>query len=276
MAKIPAEALVKDFQRMLDERWPYVAGGSGKDGVDCSGAFVWAYRQHGKSIYHGSNRIAREEVEALYPIGSVKLVPGMAAFKCRGPGEPYYALPSGYQAGGSHDNGDLGDYYHIGLVDEDTARVLNAQSASTGFVASDIGKGWTHVGYLKQVDYGMSASAAVTVTSSDTAVTVAPSGSTVNLRKSASKSAALVERIPLGQTVTLRGPELGGWYPVRWGKKEGWVMAEFLRADGGQAKVPETGYSSYALCVYDLSYEQAARLQQELGAYRTRLEGLGG
>lgn len=276
MAKIPAAKLIASFRRMLDERWPYVAGGSDESGVDCSGAFVWAYRQEGKSIYHGSNRMAREEVETLYPVGSVQVVPGMAAFKHRTPLDAGYALPSGYQAGGSHYNGDLNDYYHVGLVDKDTTRVLNAQSASAGFVASDIGKGWTHVGYLKQADYGERGEG-VGVTCSDTAVTTAPSGSTVNLRRSASKASALVERIPLGTTVTLRGPEMNGWVPVRWGKKEGWVMAEFLRRDRGDQTVPAPeGYSSWAVTFYDLSYEQAVGLQSEMRAFRSRLEGRNG
>lgn len=176
----------------------------------------------------------------------------------------------------------LGNASHVGVVTGTGKGVIHA-SASRGCVCESEFKGktipnggWNRVGLMKQLDYGAVGAGTVEVTSSDTAVTVAPSGSTVNLRKSASKSAALIERIPLGQAVTLRGPELGGWYPVRWGKKEGWVMAEFLRVDGGQAKVPEAGYSSYALCVYDLTYEQAVKLQEELGAYRTRVEGRNG
>lgn len=290
--RIKVSDIISDFRRMLSERWPYVGGGSSKDGVDCSGAFAWAYRQHGCSIYHGSNRMAREEVVALIPIGQATVVPGMAAFKSRKPSDPKYDLPSSYRGGGYNYNGDLDDYYHVGLVDEDTARVLNAQEPSTGFVASPIGKGWTHVGYLKQVDYGVSDPASSEQTSasktdkqpdstySSTAVTVAASGSTVNLRKSASKSAALVDRIPLGQTVTMRGPEVGGWVPVRWGKKEGWVMAEFLRVDNPGTtpgtQEPEGGtediYSSYAVIFYDLTMAQAEALMADNSGYRSTME----
>lgn len=150
MSDITSTGLLKTFQQMLDEHWTYRMGAAQKGCVDCSGAFVYAYRQQGRSIYHGSNRIARTEIEELLPISEAK--PGMAAFKVRAPGESRYALPSGYKKGGSHYNGDLRDFYHIGLVGN-MGEVLNAQSAETGFVSSPIGK-WAFVARLKQVDYG--------------------------------------------------------------------------------------------------------------------------
>lgn len=282
MSKISVSALLADFQTMLRERWKYVWGSAKRGEADCAGAFAWAYRQHGHSIYHGSNRIAREEIERLCPVGSVRVVPGMAAFKRRIPGDKGYSLPSSYQPGGSHFNGDLNDYYHIGLVDEDTARVLNAQSASTGFVASPISQNWSHVGYLRQVDYGADAQMDIPeaepagqaeMTSSRTAVTVASSGGTVNLRAAAQLSAKLVDRIPLGETVTLRGPELSGWYPVRWGKKEGYVMADYLRAnDPGAVPATPSDGTSYAVTFDDLTRAQAERLMADHSEYRSTME----
>lgn len=76
MPKIAVSAILGDFQRMLDEHWKYTAGAAEAGNVDCSGAFVWSYRQHGQSIYHGSNRIARTEIVELVPISAAK--PGMA------------------------------------------------------------------------------------------------------------------------------------------------------------------------------------------------------
>lgn len=275
--KIPVSVLLADFRRMLSERWAY--GAETKTGqVDCSGAFVWSYQQHGHSIYHGSNRMARVEVEALIPINVANIVPGIAAFKHRKPDDPKYDLKAPYKPGGEYYNGDLCDYYHVGLVDEDTSRVLNAQSTATGFVASPISQNWTHVAYLKQVDYGSEATGPVEVTSSATAVTVATSGQTVNLRKTASKSAALVERIPIGSTVTLRGPECDGWYPVRWGKREGWVMAQYLDVGQISATVPDTeaSSSSWAVTFFGLTREQAVGLQSEITAFPSKIEECNG
>ena len=58
--------------------------------------------------------MARVEVKELLPISQAK--PGMIAFKKREPGEEGYNLPDDYLLGGSHYNGDLADYHHVGLV----------------------------------------------------------------------------------------------------------------------------------------------------------------
>lgn len=245
--RIPVLSLLALFQLMWKEHWDYVAGAAQRGKVDCSGAFVWAFAQFLCSIYHGSNRIARTEVVELIPIKQAQIVPGMVAFKSRRKGLlTGWALPESYQEGGAHYNGDLLDYYHVGLVDEDITHILNAQGAATGFVSSDISKGgWTHVGLLKQVDYSHKAgtrdesdgnttqNSNVSATPACTATVRAASGITVNLRQAPNLSAKLIDRVPLGEIVTLRGPESGGWYPVRWGKKEGYMMAEFLDMANG-------------------------------------------
>lgn len=264
---IPVSALIADFQQMLREAWRYAWGACRQGEVDCAGAFKWAFEHHGCSLYQGSNRMARTEVVRLCPIGSVQLVPGMVAFKHRIPGDPGYALPEGYKPGGSHHNGDLNDYYHVGLIDEDTARVLNAQGSATGFVASPVAQGWTHVGYLKQVDYG---APQATVTSSATARVHADNGKPVKMRDKPSESCRSWVELPVGTLVTLRGPDLIGWTPVRCGGREGYIMTKFLAPEESPA-VPEIE-TSYAVEFYDLTYEQAARLQAEHASYHSRIE----
>ena len=221
MNRIKVSELIADFQRMLTERWSYSPDTSTGQ-VDCSGAFVWSYGQHGHSLYHGSNRMAREEVDALIPIGSATLVPGMAAFKRREPGQPGYALPASYQPGGAHFSGDLGDYYHVGLIDEDVTRVLNAQSSATGFVASPISQNWSHVAYLRQVDYGAKEEHPMT-----TLRIHADNGKSVNLRKSPSTSAARIAQLPVGTTVTLIA-DAGDWAQVNASGRTGYVMRAYL------------------------------------------------
>lgn len=257
--KIAVSDLIADFQTMLREKWAYGWGSCKRGEVDCAGAFAWAYKQHGASLYQGSNRMAREEVVRLIPVGEATVVPGMAAFKCRRPGESGYALPSGYQPGGSHFSGDLNDYYHVGLIDEDTARVLNAQSSATGFVASPISKGWSHVGYLKQADYG--ADKAVTVTSSSTAVVRADNGLPVKLRGKPSESCRIWIEVPVGAAVTLRGPDMGGWTPVRWGNSEGYMMTKFL----------SRGEAGWAVTFHGLTEEAARALTAAHGEYRATM-----
>lgn len=264
-SKIPVQSLLSDFRMMYQEHWSY--GTDTKRGqVDCSGAFVWAYQNHGCSIYHGSNRIAREEVLTLIPISKAKIVPGMAAFKSRSSGLfSGYALPSSYQQGGDHYNGDLNDYYHIGLVDNDTSKVLNAQSESTGFVYSDIKKGgWTHVAYLKQVDYGETESEHASGSAANggviTATVYASSGRTVNMRSRKAASANLVVRVPIGDTVEVVGEAVDGWVAVRYGKYEGFMMAEFLKMEGGGG--------AWAAEVYDITKEQAEAIKRDYPSAR--------
>lgn len=225
--------LLKDFETMLFEHWKYTAGAAEKGNVDCSGAFVYAYRQHGKSIYHGSNRIARTEVVELLPISEAK--PGMAAFKTRNPGDSRYNLPSSYQKGAKYYNGDLRDFYHIGLVSE-RGTVLNAQSSATGFVESEIDS-WACVAYLKQVNYGEEAAddsnddstaADNTVSESIPAIVTAESGKTVNLRVSASLKAMILERVPVGTNVEILD-ETDDWALVNSGKYIGFMRKTFLK-----------------------------------------------
>lgn len=228
---IPVAVLIGYFQRMLRERWVYDWSGTETGKVGCAGAFVWAFRQHGISLYNGSNRLARTQVERLIPINVANVVPGMAAFKHREPGETGYALPSGYQPGGSHYNGDLNDYYHVGLIDEDTTRVLNAQGTATGFVASLIGKGgWSHVAHLKQVDYGTTIDKEVPPMA--TASICAANGKAVNLRAAPSTSAARLAQLPVGTPVTVLSAS-GDWAQIIAGARTGYVMRQFLR--GGSA-----------------------------------------
>ena len=277
MSKIPVSALIAMFQTMEAEHWAYEWGACKRGVVDCAGAFKWAFEQHGRSLYHGSNRIAREEVDRLYPVGSVQVVPGMAAFKHRIPGDKGYNLPSSYKPGGSHYNGDLNDYYHIGLVDEDTARVLNAQSASTGFVASPISQNWSHVGYLRQVDYGADMQVGIPeaapagqpdaqpTASSGVAYVYAANGEPVKARDKPSDKCRLWTKLPVGTQVELRGPDSGGWTPVRCGKDDGYIMTKYLvfgEADG----------SSYAVTFYDLNLAQAKELMAKHSGYRSTLE----
>lgn len=282
MAKISVSNLIAYFRLMYQEHWSY--GVDTKYGqVDCSGAFVWAYNQEGHGIYHGSNRIARTEVLQLIPIKQATIKPGMAAFKRRDPGSSGYSLPSSYQTGGSNYNGDLGDYYHIGLVAEDTSKVYNAQSSATGFVASDIFKGWTHVAYLSQVDYNgeevsytplpevsspsptpaPSVSEPVVDTapvSYGTAVVRAEMGKSVKMRNKPSKTERLYWDVPVGAVVDITGPEKSGWTPIRYGARKGWMMTEYL--DFGLEEVIEPAPSEklWSVTIVDLSLDEATML----------------
>lgn len=250
MPKIPCAELIGEFQTMLAEGDGYIPGASGelwtaskqaqsqnanvqKYGAkwighrveDCSGAFVRAYKKYGLSIYHGSNRIAREYVENLVPMSEAK--PGMAAFKAREPGESGYDLPGEYKQGGSHYNGDLNDYYHTGAVDENPKYVINAKSTANGVVRSRAGDGWDCAGYLKSVDYIENGGNDDMGTMYEAIVDSANDGP-VNLRKTPSINGTLIAKIPDGTVVTVLEETNDDWAKVQAGTKTGYMMRGFL------------------------------------------------
>ena len=248
MAMIESGALVSDFRHMLDEKWGYIPGASGqmwtkarqdrstnanvqKYGArwighhvaDCSGAFAWAYRQHGLRIYQGSNRIAREYVAELLPASQAR--PGMAAFKARRPGDQLYDLPDEYRPGGSHYNGDLNDYYHIGLVDGDARYVLNDQGLRTGFVRSKTADNWLYVARLKDVTYEEETEMQALYQ----AVVTAENGKPVNLRKGPSQNAARIRAVPVGTEVDVLNETNDDWAEIGCDGQTGYMMRRYLR-----------------------------------------------
>ena len=232
MAKIPVQGLIDIFQTMYKEKWPYIWGKSEKGCVDCSGAFVYAYRKYDKTIYHGSNRIARVYVDKLLPISEAK--PGMAAFKVRHPGDLYYELRAEYQKGGKYYNGTLDDYYHIGLVDSDPNYVLNAKGEKSGFCRDPIGgkRPWAYVAYLKAVDYGTEQGDEKSM-EQEVIIRGGHAGSPINLRASASTSAKIIETIPQNSSATLLGTD-GSWSKIKYEGKTGYVMTKFV----GSSDIP--------------------------------------
>ncbi len=230
MSKIKVSDLLLELNVMLKEHWSYVWGSASKGCVDCSGALVYIFRKYGHSIYHGSNRIARVEVDELLPISQAK--PGMVVFKARNPGDAKYALPSAYKSGGKNYNGDLRDFYHVGVVGQN-GKVLNAQSSSTGFVESPI-KTWTCVGYLKQVDYGDMQEDNMTNDSIDilyTAEVIAESGSTVRMRSKPLKNAPIVANVKVGTLANILGVS-SDWFQIEVDGKHGYMMSKFLKRLG--------------------------------------------
>ena len=195
----------------------------GKKVDDCSGAFVDAYRTHGMSIYHGSNRIAREYVERLVPASDAK--PGYAVFKIRKPDDDKYALPAEYKKGGSHYNGDLNDYYHIGLLDRDGENVINAQSTSKGFTKTSLST-WQFAGELKAVQYdGTSGTDDLPLYR---AIVTADDGGSVRMRKNPSANSSILTEIKIGETVDVMDV-MDGWSEITYQGKHGYMMSKFLR-----------------------------------------------
>lgn len=156
---IDANKLIGHFQFMYDEGWGYIWGKSGqiwtqkqqdaatrektvkygsrwigKHVTDCSGAFVYAFKQEGESIYHGSNTIWKK-----YCSSQGKLVHGAREDgRPIKPGTAVFLLKDGCR-------------HHIGLyVGGDMC--IEAKGTINGVVVSRLDH-WDEWGELKDVGY---------------------------------------------------------------------------------------------------------------------------
>ncbi|GHU73253.1 hypothetical protein FACS1894184_21160 [Clostridia bacterium] len=230
--------------------WPYESPGTNDmRGIDCSGMLVRAYRIQGASIYHGSNRIAREyctNVKKLYR--AEQLEAGMAVFKW----SPDGLEGNEYKKGGKYYNRELdGNFYHIGLVTN--REPLKIVHCTTPVAKVDTALGnWSWCGYLKAVNYNNVGNAPKLAAGQYKAHS--DSGATVNLRSSKYVyDNNKIAYVPIGDTVTVTGIE-GIWAAVEWQGKRGFIMTDYLlpadqaESEGGEGDPDrEDGFVSVRL-----------------------------
>ena len=215
--------------------------GDGSDGYcDCIGLIIGAIRRMGLKWpgIHGSNWAARKEIIDLKSINSVSdLQVGDIVLKGRLRSNSSWKLPSRYQRGGQYYNGDLTDYYHAGVVfSVSPLQIRHMASKMTIDTELDHNKNsvWNYYGKSRQlaevsggaVQPTQPAQPPIPETGTQ-AILVAPSGSTVNLRRTPSKRGSLIKQIPLGTIVDIVSPG-EEWCAVKYGKLSGYMMAEFL------------------------------------------------
>lgn len=222
---IKANALIKLFQRMLDEHWAYELGAAREGCVDCSGAFVWAYKQLGATIEHGSNSIAHLRVGEYVPVSEAK--PGYAVFKLREWRE--------VDSGNRWFDQQPGDCYHIGLMGRD-GRVLNAQSTKTGFVASPASQNWAFAAPLKAVGYSDNVEGGETMFGN---ATVNITSGYLNIREGASTRSMVIAKAENGTRVNIIREAGGtGWiFGALESGEAGYMSSEYLVEDAP----PESG-----------------------------------
>lgn len=208
--------------------------GDGSDGYcDCIGYLIGSLRRTGLKWtgIHGSNWAARKEAVGLHAVKSAAdLEVGDMVLKACEPGTSGYALPARYKKGGAYYNGDLKDYYHAGLVYSlNPFQIRHMSSKMT--IDTKIGK-WNYAAKLRPlVNAGAykqeSAQDSVIPSDGTQAKVTAPSGGTVNMRRTPSLKGALIMRIKLGEIVEIIEPG-EEWCKIKYQKKTGYMMAQFL------------------------------------------------
>ena len=224
-------AFLNAIQQIAREYPVYRSGGTGDDGTcDCVGLIMGAmYRcGHGQYALHGSNYFVRNQTSGLIRISSVNdCFPGMIVYKARDANNSGYSLPDRYRPGGQYCNGDLKDYYHVGVVTSTAPFCIShctSSNAVNGITTDSKPGTWCYGGLVNGVDYNDQEEKKM----NESAVVFAANGKPVNLRKERSADADIITRIPVGEKVSVTGAE-GNWASVEWNGLRGYMMTNFLQ-----------------------------------------------
>lgn len=234
---INPNALIDKFKQALSEKWGYIYGASGETWTqakqnaatreqtikwgqkwvgrrvaDCSGLFVWAFKQLGGSMYHGSNTMFKSwstdsgELKSGVRSDGQVLKPGSAVYKWN----------------------STDGYHHVGLYIGD-GKVIEAKGTAYGVVQSEVST-WTHWSELKGVDYaGVPTPTPINPTKTGKCIVTAPSGSYVNIRKQKSTSSDKLGQLKIGTTVNVVEDD-GKWSKVEY-VVTGYMMSQYLKED---------------------------------------------
>ena len=205
----------------------YRLGGKAEDGTcDCIGLIIGALNRCGIKWpgIHGSNWAARNAMAWLLPVSDASdITVGDIVYKARRPGETGYSLPDRYAA-----DPDRADYYHVGVV-RSVSPLDIVHCTGPGIVRDKKMGKWNYAGWLRMVSRGNNEGEA---TGMQTAVVIAESGSTVNLRKT--PHGALEDRVPVGSTAQVLDT-MDGWARITVSGKTGWMDLKYLRMqDSGE------------------------------------------
>lgn len=228
----------------------YRQPGDGSDGTcDCIGLVIGALRRMGINWFsqpgaiHGTNYAVRKAVTGFEKIGSAaNLKVGDVVFKAYAKGEKGWTLNKypRYLPGGKYYNGDLNDYYHVGVVT--SVSPLGITHMSTRCRTDNKLGEWAYHGRLnlliKAHAYDDDPEPTPTPTPPQPTPTPTPGQSAtvyadnrlpVKMRMKPSTSCGIFDKLPCGTVVTLN--EYGDdWCKISYGKRSGWyMMTKFLQ-----------------------------------------------
>ena len=216
----------------------YEKGHDGSDALcDCIGLIIGAIRRAGGQWrgLHGSNYAARRELTGKPQkiVSNSDLQTGDLVFKAYEPGQGGYNLPARYEPGGEYYNGDLLDYYHVGVVISVYPLKIRHMTSPKPRIDNSIGK-WAWRGWCKKITKEAEPMEKKIVSGGNP-------DAPINMREAGSTSSALVAQIPQGSEVDLL--EGGGvWNRISWKGHTGYVKSEFLHdpeESGEKISVPK-------------------------------------
>lgn len=242
------QKFLEKIQILRGSNLKYRQPGDGSDGTcDCIGLIIGALRRIGIAWngIHGSNYAARRETINLQKISNAsQLSVGDVVYKAREPGHAKYKLPDRYKSGKAYYNGDLRDYYHVGVVTSVNPLNITHMTSPTVKVDTKLNHNtksvWNYFGKIKSlVNAGGTTSTPVQTeistpvkeplaTTGAKAIVTAPSGKYVKMRAQPSQRCTLYDDVLIGAEVTLVEPgEV--WAKISYGRRKNWyMMAKYL------------------------------------------------
>ena len=238
----------------------YKQPGDGSDGTcDCIGLEIGAIRRMGLKWtgIHGSNYAARyqtvnlEYIKAAGDLEAGDIVykaadeRGIVQLACNaGTKKHKWTLPTRYKKGGAYYNGDLLDYYHVGIVTAVNPLRITHMTSPAMKVDKGLGGGWNYYGKSRPIVDAAEARAGMPVpepekqpaepvpSEGSRAVVSAENGKPVKLRQYPDKNCRTWDNVACGTEVEIIEPG-EEWARINCGKRKGWyMMAEFLDVVG--------------------------------------------
>lgn len=239
----------------------YKQPGDGSNGVcDCIGLIIGAIRRMGLKWtgIHGSNYAARYQTIDLRYIESVsELELGDLVYKActsdeivkkacnAGTKTQKYDLPKRYKQGNPYYNGDMKDYYHVGVVTNVSPLNITHMTSPHMKVDTNLNGGWNYHGKAKPIVNAVGSGSKPSETNKPVieppknvasegvyAIVVAENGSPVKMREYPSTSCGTWVKLTVGTKVEIVDPG-EKWAKINGGGHKGWyMMAEFLDVIG--------------------------------------------
>lgn len=246
-AELVSEFL-KKVQVIKDLNPAYKQPGDGSNGVcDCIGLIIGAIRRMGLKWtgIHGSNYAARYQTVGLSKFSSAsELKLGDIVYKAREKGDAKWDLPERYWQGHQYYNGDMKDYYHVGVVTKVSPLNITHMTSPRMKVDTAIGA-WRYKGEARPIVNAVTSGEKPSdkdkpviqppenpATSGTQAVVYADNGMPVKMREYPSTSCRTWVNVKCGTKVEIVNPG-EDWAKINGAGRKGWyMMAKFLDVVG--------------------------------------------